>query len=92
MIFESRQAGAEAPGAEHEPLSAGTLDAASNALLVTAAIAGAALLLQLLLPWLAWGYVALALVFGIVFAVIAARVQRMHEREVDQVRRRHRSS
>ena len=90
MISDSPQPGAEAPGAERELLSAGMLDAASNALLVTATIAGVTLLLQLAVPWLAWGYVALALVFGVAFAVIAARVQRMHEREVEQVRRRYR--
>ncbi len=90
MISDGRHTGPEAPGAEGELLTAGTLGAASNALLATATIGGAALLLQLAVPWLAWGYVALALVFGVAFAVVAARVQRAHEREVEQVRRRHR--
>jgi Flp pilus assembly protein TadB len=75
---------------EHTALSAGALEGTSHALLVTALVGGAALGLHRIWPWLAWGYVAVAVVLGVALAVIARGVQRTHEREVEELRRRHR--
>jgi hypothetical protein len=80
----------ETQPAEHAALSAGALVGTSHALLVTALVGGAALVLHSIWPWLAWGYVAVAVVLGVALAMIARGVQREHEREVDDLRRRHR--
>jgi uncharacterized protein (DUF2062 family) len=76
--------------ADRAALRAGALASTSHALLVTALIGGTALALDQIWPWLAWGYVVLAVVLGLALAAIAAGVQRAHEREVDELRRRHR--
>ena len=78
-------------GAEREAMSAGALHGASAALIVTSVIGGTALLLELVWPWLAWGYVSVALAVGLALQLIAARVTKAHEREVERVRRQHRS-
>ncbi len=75
---------------EHAGLSAGALEGTSHALLVTALVGGAALVLDRIWPWLAWGYVAMAVVFGIGLAALARFAQKAHEREVEDLRRRHR--
>jgi ABC-type transport system involved in cytochrome bd biosynthesis fused ATPase/permease subunit len=77
--------------AERDVMSAGALHGASTALMCTAVIGGAALLLELVGPWLAWGYVGVALVVGLALQVVASRATRALEREVEQVRRQHRS-
>jgi hypothetical protein len=68
-------------------LSAGALQGIGHALLGTAAVGGVALVLQLVWPWLAWGYVLGALVLGSAVALLASRLGRAHEREVDRLRR-----
>ena len=80
----------ETPRAERAALSAGALESTSHALLVTALVGGAALVLGRIWPWLAWGYVVLAVVLGSALAVIARGVQRSIEREIEELRRRHR--
>ena len=80
----------ETQHADHAALSAGALEGTSHALLVTALVGGAALVLHRIWPWLAWGYVAVAVVLGVALAVIARGAQRDHEREVEELRRRHR--
>jgi hypothetical protein len=72
-------------------MSPAAIDGAARALLVTALIGATALLLELAWPWLAWGYVTVAFVLGCTLAVLATRVQRVHEREVEGVRREYRS-
>lgn len=67
------------------------LHGASAALLVTSVIGGTALLLEVVWPWLAWGYVGVALVLGLALQVVASRATRALEREVERVRRQHRS-
>jgi hypothetical protein len=67
------------------------LRGASTALLVTSLIGGTALLLELVWPWLAWGYVGAALVLGLALLGVSARITRALEREVERVRREHRS-
>ena len=80
----------ETQRAEHAALSAGALEGTSHALLVTALVGGAALVLDSIWPWLAWGYVVLAVVLGCALAVIARGVRRSIEREIEELRRRHR--
>ena len=75
---------------ERAAFSAGALESTSYALLVTALVGGIALVLHRIWPWLAWGYVLLALVLGGALAVIARGAQRSIEREVEELRRRHR--
>ncbi|MDX6536565.1 MAG: hypothetical protein QOD37_906 [Gaiellales bacterium] len=77
--------------ADRDVIGVGALRGAGSALLVTAVIGGTALVLELLWPWLAWGYVLVALALGVVLCVASRRAQRALEREVEQVRRRHRS-
>jgi hypothetical protein len=72
-------------------MSPAALDGAARALLVTALIGATALVLELAWPWLAWGYVVAAFVLGCGLAALATRVQRVHEREVDRVRREYRA-
>jgi uncharacterized membrane protein YedE/YeeE len=79
------------PSAERDVVGVGLLRGASTALLVTSMIGGTALLLELVWPWLAWGYVGAALVLGLVLLGISARITRALEREVERVRREHRS-
>jgi hypothetical protein len=79
------------PSAERDVVSAGMLRGASTALLVTSVIGGTALLLELVWPWLAWGYVGAALVVGLALQGIAVRITRALEREVERVRQEHRS-
>jgi hypothetical protein len=76
---------------EREAVSVGTLRGASLALTVTGVIGGAALLLALLWPWLAWGYVLAALTLGVLLHLLASGSERCLEREVERVRRQHRS-
>jgi hypothetical protein len=76
---------------ERDVMSAGALHGASAALMCTSVIGGAALLLELVGPWLAWGYVGVALVVGLALQVVASRATSALEREVEQVRRQHRS-
>jgi hypothetical protein len=76
---------------DRDVVGAGALHGASNALIVTAVIGGTALLLDLVWPWLAWGYVVLALALGLALHIIASRVERALEREVEKVREQHRS-
>jgi Flp pilus assembly protein TadB len=83
-------ASTEPQRAEHAALSAGALEGTSHALLVTALVGGAALVLDRIWPWLAWGYVTLAVVLGVALAVIARGAQRALEREVEELRKRHR--
>jgi hypothetical protein len=64
---------------------------ASAALAVTGVIGGVALLLSLVWPWLAWGYVVGALLLGVVLHFVASRGERCLEREVERVRQQHRS-
>jgi hypothetical protein len=72
----------------HLPLlSAGALQGVSYALLGTAVVGGVALALELVWPWLAWGYVLGALLLGTGVALASARLRRVHEREVARVRR-----
>jgi ABC-type transport system involved in cytochrome bd biosynthesis fused ATPase/permease subunit len=72
-------------------IGAGALRGAGSALLLTAVIGGTALLLEFLWPWLAWGYVLVALALGAVLCVASRRAEKALEREVEQVRRRYRS-
>jgi hypothetical protein len=76
---------------EREGTSAGMLHGASAALLVTSVIGGTALLLEVVWPWLAWGYIGAALVLGLSLQVVASRATRALEREVERVRQQHRS-
>ena len=78
------------PSAEREVVGAGLLRGASTALLLTSLIGGTALLLELVWPWLACGYVGAALVLGLALQWIAVRFTRALEREVERVRREHR--
>jgi Flp pilus assembly protein TadB len=80
----------ETPRAERPALSAGALESTSHALLVTAAVGGVAVVLDRIWPWLALGYVVVAVVLGSALAVIARVVQRSIEREIEELRRRHR--
>ena len=80
----------DAPRAERAAVSAGTLESMSHALLVTALVGAVALVLDLIWPWLAWGYVVLAVALGTALAGIARAAQRSIEREVEELRRRHR--
>jgi hypothetical protein len=41
-------------------------------------------------PWLAWGYVVLAVVFGVALGAAARGAERAIEREVEELRRRYR--
>lgn len=80
------------PSAEREAVvGAGLLRGASTALLLTSLIGGTALLLELVWPWLAWGYVGAALVLGLTLHWITVRITRALEREVERVRQEHRS-
>ena len=80
------------PSAERETVvGAGLLRGASTALLLTSLIGGTALLLELVWPWLAWGYVGAALVLGLALQWITVRITRALEREVERVRQEHRS-
>jgi hypothetical protein len=72
-------------------VTAGALSGAGHALLATSVVGGSALLLERLWPWLAWGYVVLALALGISLSIGASRLLKVQEREVAQVRRRYRS-
>jgi hypothetical protein len=76
---------------ERDVVSAGLLRGASTALVLTSVIGGTALLLELVWPWLAWGYVGSALVLGLALQAVAARAARALEREVERVRQEHRS-
>jgi hypothetical protein len=76
---------------DREAIGIGALRGAGSALLVTAAIGGTALVLELVWPWLAWGYVIVALALGIVLCVASRRAEKALEREVEQVRRVYRS-
>jgi hypothetical protein len=82
--------GTEPQQAEQAALSAGALAGTSHALLVTALVGGAALVLDRIWPWLAWGYVVLAAVFGVALGAAARGAQRAIEREVEELRRRYR--
>jgi hypothetical protein len=77
------------PSAERDVVSAGMLRGASTALLVTSVIGGTALLLELVAPWLAWGYVGAALALGLALQGIAVRVTKGLEREIERVRQEH---
>src|SRR3954451_8636796 len=80
------------PSAEREAVvRAGLLGGASTALLLTSLIGGTALLLELVWPWLAWGYVGAALVLGLALQWTTVRIRRALEREVERVRQEHRS-
>jgi hypothetical protein len=72
-------------------MSAGVLHGASAALLITSVVGGSALMLELVGPWLAWGWVGVALVLGLALQFIASRATRTIECEVEQVRQQHRS-
>ena len=80
----------ETPRAERAALSAGALESTSHALLVTALVGGAALVLERSGPWRAGGYVVRAAVLGCALARPARGVQRSIERESEELRRRHR--
>jgi uncharacterized protein (DUF58 family) len=76
---------------DRDPLSIGALRGASLALMVTGVIGGVALLLALLWPWLAWGYVVASLGLGFALYFGVSRSEKSLEREVERVRQQHRS-
>jgi hypothetical protein len=76
---------------DRDALSVGALRGAITALLVTGMIGGVALALALIWPWLAWGYVGVALTLAAALQLVASRVERSLEREIETVRRQHRS-
>jgi hypothetical protein len=79
------------PDVEREVMSAGALRGAGSGLLITSMIGGSALLLELMWPWLAWGYVGVALVLGLALQAIASRGAKALEHEVERLRQQHRS-
>jgi hypothetical protein len=76
---------------EREPVSLGAVRGASAALIVTGVIGGVALLLALVWPWLAWGYIVAALALGIALHLAASHGEKRLEREVERLRQQHRS-